>query len=143
MKKTLFSIFSLALIVSMLCLSDASAQEYTQWELPKDAIARLGKGRIEDMQYSPDGTILAVATTIGIWIYDTETYQERSLLAHNNKGVEKSYLTIKGQRSPVRSGSTVLHSGMLRHGNRKKRSQVILLFTISWCSVLMERHSQV
>ena len=96
MKKTLFSIFSLALIVSMLCLSDASAQEYTQWELPEDAIARLGKGRIEDMQYSPDGTILAVATTIGIWIYDTETYQERSLLAQNNKGVEKILFDAKG-----------------------------------------------
>ena len=96
MKKTSFSIFSLALIVPMLCLSDASAQEYTQWELPEDAIARLGKGRIEDMQYSPDGTILAVATTIGIWIYDTETYQERSLLARNNKGVEKISFDAKG-----------------------------------------------
>ena len=96
MKKTLFSIFWLLLIVSMLCLSDAFAQEYTQWALPEDAIARLGKGRIEDMQYSPDGTILAVATTIGIWIYDTETYQERSLLVHNNKGVEKISFDAKG-----------------------------------------------
>lgn len=67
----------------MLCLSDAAAQEYTQWALPEDAIARLGKGRIEDMQYSPDGTLLAVATTIGIWLYDTETYQERSLLVRS------------------------------------------------------------
>ena len=96
MKKTLFSVFRLLLIVSMLCLSDAFAQEYTQWALPEDAIARLGKGRIEDMQYSPDGTILAVATTIGVWIYDTETYQERSLLVHNNKGVEEISFDAKG-----------------------------------------------
>ena len=96
MKKTLFSVFWLLLIVSMLCLSDASAQAYTQWALPEDAIARLGKGRIEDMQYSPDGTILAVATTIGIWIYDTETYQERSLLVHNNKGVEAISFDAEG-----------------------------------------------
>ncbi len=96
MKETLFSIFSLVLIVPMICLPDISAQEYTQWKLPEDAIARLGKGRIEDMQYSPDGTILAVATTIGIWIYDTETYQERSLLARKNKGVEKILFDAKG-----------------------------------------------
>ena len=96
MKDTSFSIFSVLLIVSMICLSAISAQEYTQWELPKDAIARLGKGRINDMRYSPDGTLLAVATTIGIWIYDTETYQERALLAHNNKGVEKILFDAKG-----------------------------------------------
>lgn len=96
MKETSFSIFSLLLIVLMICLPDISAQEYTQWELPEYAIARLGKGRIEDMRYSPDGTILAVATTIGIWIYDTETYQERSLLAHNNKRVEKISFDAKG-----------------------------------------------
>ena len=96
MKETSFSIFSLLLIVSMICLPDISAQEYTQWELPEYAIARLGKGRINDMRYSPDGTLLAVATTIGIWIYDTETYQERSLLAHSNKGVEKISFDAKG-----------------------------------------------
>jgi WD40 repeat protein len=96
MKETSFSIFSLLLIVSMICLPDISAQEYTRWELPEYAIARLGKGRIEDMRYSPDGTILAVATTIGIWIYDTETYQERSLLAQNNKGVRKISFDAKG-----------------------------------------------
>ena len=96
MKKTLFSVFSLLLIVSMLYLPEAFAQEYTQWELPEYAIARLGKGRIKDMQYSPDGTILAVATTIGIWVYDTETYQERSLLAQNNKGVEIISFDAKG-----------------------------------------------
>ena len=110
MKKTLFSIFSLLLIVSMLYLPEAFAQEYTQWELPEYAIARLGKGRIKDMQYSPDGTILAVATTIGIWVYDTETYQERSLLAQNNKGVEKSSFDAKGTTitSRERSGGITL-----------------------------------
>ena len=96
MKETSFSIFSLLLIVSMICLPDISAQEYTQWELPEYAIARLGKGRINDMRYSPDGTLLAVATTIGIWIYDTETYQERSLLMQKNKGVEKILFDAKG-----------------------------------------------
>ena len=54
---------------------NAFAQEYTQWGLPEGAIARLGKGTINAVQYSPDGAYLAVATSIGIWLYDTTTYQ--------------------------------------------------------------------
>ena len=56
------------------------AQDYTQWSLPDGAIARLGKGSINEIQYSPDGTRLAVASSIGIWLYDTSTYRETALL---------------------------------------------------------------
>ena len=45
-------------------------KEPMQWNLPKYARARLGKGTIREIQYSPDGTILAVASSIGIWLYD-------------------------------------------------------------------------
>ncbi len=44
--------------------------------IPEAAVARLGKGRVYDVQYSPDGTRLAVATSAGIWIYDATTYKE-------------------------------------------------------------------
>lgn len=37
----------------------------------------LSKGVITDMKYSPDGTQLAVATTKGLWIYDTSTHEKR------------------------------------------------------------------
>ncbi len=83
MKKVLF----LILVFSMVYLPSSFAQDYTQWELPEDAIARLGKGLINAMKYSPDGTVFAVATSVGVWLYDTETYQEKALLAHNNMGV--------------------------------------------------------
>jgi len=96
MKKCCFRFFGCCFFLSMLYLPYTFAQDYTQWELPEGTIARLGKGRINDMQYSPDGTILAVATTIGIWIYDTETYQERALLANNNRGVEKILFNPEG-----------------------------------------------
>ena len=56
------------------------AQDYTQWSLPDGAKARLGKGTISEIAYSPDGTRLAVAGSIGIWLYDTATYQELALL---------------------------------------------------------------
>ena len=55
---------------------------YTQWELPPGATARLGKGAITDIQYSPDGTRLAVATYIGVWLYDARTCTEVALLKH-------------------------------------------------------------
>ena len=39
-----------------------------------------GKGELSELQFSPDGTRLAVASSIGIWLYDTETYQEAALI---------------------------------------------------------------
>ena len=57
-----------------------SDQESPQWGLPKGAKARLGKGSINKIQYSPDGARLAVAGSIGIWLYDTVTHQEVALL---------------------------------------------------------------
>ena len=47
---------------------------------PNGAVARLGKGRLKQVLYSPVGTRLAVQSSIGIWLYDTTTYQEIVLL---------------------------------------------------------------
>ena len=59
----------------------APRQQHMQLNLPEGAVAQLGKGRIHDVQYSPDGARLAVVSSIGIWLYDTTTYQEIALLA--------------------------------------------------------------
>ena len=87
---------SMLLLVSQIGICNLYAQDYTQWELPDGAIARLGKGRINDMQYSPNGSILAVATTVGIWIYDTDTYTEQTLLSTRNQGIKKLYFNHNG-----------------------------------------------
>ena len=63
-------------------------QDAMQWNLPEDAKARIGKGRINEIQYSPDGTILAVASGIGIWLYDTTKRQEVSLLTEHTSAVD-------------------------------------------------------
>ena len=57
------------------------AQNYTRLGLPEGAIARFGKGYVNDVKYSPDGTRLAVATSIGVWLYDTSTDAELNLLS--------------------------------------------------------------
>ena len=69
-------------------MQNNTAQEPTQWNLPEDAKARFGKGQINEIQYSSDGAILVVATGIGIWLYDTTTYQEIGLLTAHTSGVK-------------------------------------------------------
>ena len=59
---------------------EETVKDYTQWELPNKAKKRLGKGRIREIQFSPNGKQLAVGTEIGVWMYDVETGQEISLL---------------------------------------------------------------
>ena len=53
---------------------------YTQWNLPKGAKTRLGKGSINGISFSPDGTQIAVASASGVWVYDTKTGVELTLL---------------------------------------------------------------
>ena len=47
--------------------------DVTTWKLPEGAIARLGRGVLRDISFSPDGKYLAVATFIGCWLYDLPT----------------------------------------------------------------------
>ncbi len=54
-------------------------EDWTKWELPKAAKARLGKGGIRAMQFSPDGSQLAVGSNIGVWLYDGKTGKEMAL----------------------------------------------------------------
>ena len=57
------------------------AEDSSQWSLPENAIARIGKGLITDIEYSPDGKLLAVGTSIGAWLYDAHTGKELALFA--------------------------------------------------------------
>ena len=56
--------------------ADEVAEDYSQWHLPKEAKARFGKGGINALQFSPDGTQIAVGSNIGVWLYDVETGKE-------------------------------------------------------------------
>ena len=59
--------------------TEETVKDWTQWALPKNAKARLGKGGINALQFSPDGTQLAVGSYIGVWLYDVETGKEMSM----------------------------------------------------------------
>ncbi|MYB93826.1 hypothetical protein F4054_14505 [Candidatus Poribacteria bacterium] len=55
--------------------------------LPEGAKARVGKGYVYDIAFSPDSTKLAVASSIGIWIYDAHTGHELDLLIGHTSAV--------------------------------------------------------
>ena len=57
MKTSLLVRFKLLVFVTVAISSNAFAQDSPQWELPDGAKARLGKGVINEIQYSPDGYI--------------------------------------------------------------------------------------
>ena len=79
-------------------LSNGSlAQDYTQWHLPEGAKLRLGKGNINDVKFSQDGTLLAVATGIGVWLYDAPTGAEILLLNNKPQNVRKIAFSPDGR----------------------------------------------
>ena len=43
------------------------------WALPEGAIARLGRGIVQDLSLSPVANTLAVGSRIGLWLYDVPT----------------------------------------------------------------------
>ncbi len=68
------------LMFLVLFLPNSYPLDYTQMNLPEGAVARFGKGNLSSAQYSPDGTRFAILSSIGVWLYDTATYQEIALL---------------------------------------------------------------
>ena len=69
---------TLVVLISAAMVRDASAQTVG---LPEGAKARLGKGyKTGSSVFSEDGTRFAIASNIGLWIYDVHTGEEVALL---------------------------------------------------------------
>ena len=96
MKKTALSLIVLLLIVGLFS-NRSLAQDYTQWQLPEGAKMRLGKGWISGISFSLDGKQFAVATTIGIWIYDAHTGTEIALLNAEPRNIRALALSQDGK----------------------------------------------
>ncbi|MDE0300732.1 MAG: dockerin type I domain-containing protein [Candidatus Poribacteria bacterium] len=79
MKTTLASLILLSL-VSL----NTTAQNTSRWGLPEGAKVRLGRGVILGLQYSPEGTRLAVTGGAGVWLYDSATGDPVSLMRRGN-----------------------------------------------------------
>lgn len=71
--------------------------DVTTWKLPDGAIARLGRGIVADLAFSPDGESLAIATTVGAWIYELATMEPIALLATERGLVSNISFSPNGQ----------------------------------------------
>ena len=58
----------------------AFSESHNRFGLPTGAKARIGKGEIHQLKFFPNSKRLAVATSIGIWIYDPLTGEALDLL---------------------------------------------------------------
>ena len=77
------NLFCLIFLLILAILSTSFAQDNTQVGLPEGAIARLGKGGINIMRFSPDGLHLAVGTDVGVWLYDVPDGKETALFTEH------------------------------------------------------------
>ncbi|MCY4403311.1 MAG: WD40 repeat domain-containing protein [Candidatus Poribacteria bacterium] len=85
------------IFLCLILITTTYAQDNTQVGLPEGAIARLGKGSISLMQFSPDGTRLAVGTSIGVWLYDVKTGNTKTLISSKTRQINKKIKNIYGE----------------------------------------------
>ena len=81
-------LFKLSLsIIFVLFSQNSFCQDFNQLNLPGGAKARIGNGGMTgNIAYSPDGGHIAVASQLGIWLYDAETGAEiKQLTGHTRR----------------------------------------------------------
>ncbi|MDE0314074.1 MAG: WD40 repeat domain-containing protein [Candidatus Poribacteria bacterium] len=59
--------------------ASTNGEDVTTWALPEGAVARLGRGSAGDVAFSPDGQYFAVASAIGLWLYELPTLSPTTL----------------------------------------------------------------
>ncbi len=96
------------LLISILFSLSGFAQDYMKWELPEHATLRLGKGQIYDLKHSPNGNLIAVATSIGVWLYDAHSGKEIRLLQRHGYEVHSVAFSPNGKML-ASSGSDGIH----------------------------------
>ena len=106
MKKPILFYIPLFLISSLLLSNASLAQDYTEWHLPEGVKMRLGKGKIKKintLKFSPDDTQLAVATSIGVWLFDVKTDAE--IISPNEKLRDIATIAFSPDGSKLATGA--------------------------------------
>ncbi len=102
---------------------------YVGWYLPEGAAARLGRGTMGSsdraVSLTPDGRTLAVASSIGVWLYEAETSRALALLSTTRPAHSVSFSPDGTLAAGLADGSVELwgvESGAriatLRHSDR-------------------------
>ncbi|MCG9127036.1 WD40 repeat domain-containing protein [Candidatus Poribacteria bacterium] len=82
--------------------------DVTTWELPDGAIARLGQGLIFDMAFAPDNASFAIATRVGVWMYELETMQSVTLLETERGMLSNVILSPDGKWVATSNGDGII-----------------------------------
>ena len=102
---------------------------YSTWHLPDGATARMGKGAMGEgdraVALSPDGRCLAVASGIGVWLYETATSRPLALLPATGRVQSVGFSPLDGTlASGLHNGQVELwevetgeRTGTLRHAD--------------------------
>ena len=107
MKTTLSAILIFLLSLTIVYVPDTFAQDFPQYNLPTGAVASFGKGVVIEVAYSPDGTRLAIATRMGVWIHDAQTREELDMLAGHPGGISDIAYSPDGRVLACATGGEV------------------------------------
>ena len=120
-KRSLFRI--VLLLAGVLFAQESLAQNDNPFGLPEGTLARLGKGQIGEgdraVSYSPDGTRLAVASILGIWLYDAHTGAAVALLTGHTGAVLSVSFSPDGQTLASASGDETVRLWEVATGQQK------------------------
>lgn len=120
MKKSTILLFLVFITFVMSYPIDSFAVDTTRMSLPEGAIARLGKGSINEIVYSPNGKHLAVAGSVGIWIYDMTFNHEVALLTGNDGSVSSVAFSPDGNKLISGNANGTVWVWNMHTGKRKQ-----------------------
>ena len=114
--KNIKLLYIVCLLISCSLLSNGFAQEYAaRWNLPEGAKARLGRGKLNNIILSPDGSRVAVSTSIGIWVYDAHTAEVVSLFTGIQTGEKERFIPKPAPQALTFSADALILASA--HGN--------------------------
>ncbi len=120
------------ILTLFICCFSAIAQDSKQFSLPEGAMARLGKGTLGKIHFSPNGSRLAVSSSIGIWFYDSQTGEEVDLLTYTD-GIPPFAFAYSSDGNTIASACT--SQMIVVTGTREARLPSISGYTIQMWDV--------
>lgn len=73
-----------------------------------NAMVRLGKGWVNDLEFSPNGEVLSVATSIGVYLYQVETMELIAFIPANSFVKDTAFIDDETLVVGSRDGTTIV-----------------------------------